>query len=416
MWLLYRFLLGTALLLATPWLLWGRQGHYRPTLAGRLVRDPRPRSAPGSIWIHAVSVGEVGVARTLIDHLPAQPPLLVTTVTPTGQRAAERLLGDRAEIAYLPIDLAGPIRRFLDRHDPGALILVEGDHWPLLLHELHRRGIPVGVANGRVGDRSYSRLLPRPSWVKHLYGNIERFAMQTEDDRQRLLGLGIEAERVATTGNLKFDTPLPARDPSLEATLDGLAAGRPVLVAGSTMEGEDDLVLDAFDRFGGGARGLLVIAPRHPERWSAVGELAAGRFRTQRRSQVTGDPCDVLILDSLGELAALYAVADGAFIGGTLVPTGGHNPIEPARWGTPVAAGPSMFNFREIAERFDDASAWERVPDAEGLAAAWSSWIEAPERARVLGDRARALVEENAGATDRTLDWLSPLLRRTTES
>lgn len=410
-WGLYQIATGAALLLAGPFLLVRRGRHYLPTLGGRLGRAQGEARVTGGLWLHAVSVGEVGVAATLARALPPRVPLLVTTVTPTGQARARSafLLGSRpAEVAYLPFDLGFAVRRFYGRFAPRALVLVEGDYWPLVLREARRRGLPVAVVNGRVGDRSFARLSRLRPLLGPLFSGVDRFGVQTEDDRGRLLALGIPPERITVTGNLKYESPEPPRKPELEDALRTLAGGRPILLAGSTMAGEEEQVLAAHEIAGGGARALLVLAPRHPERWNEVaGRLDSRGLQVIRRSvfPATGSP-DIVLLDSLGELAGLYRLATAAFIGGTLVPTGGHNPLEAARFGVPVAAGPSMHNFREMAEQFDRAAAWRRAAGAHALGEIWKEWLDDPAAAREQGARAARLVEENRGALQRTLEML----------
>src|SRR5688572_11754725 len=344
---LYQLAAGAALFTAGPFLLARRGRHYLPTLAGRLGISATPAPAQaGCLWIHAVSVGEVAVAATLIQALPADLPLVVTTVTPTGQERARKLFGERAEVAYLPFDLGFAVRRFFERFQPRALILVEGDYWPLVLSEAQRRGLPVAVVNGRVGDRSFGRMRKLKPLLTYLFSRVNRFGVQAAEDRDRLAFLGVPAERITVTGNLKYESPEPAAKPDLEEQLRALAGGRPILLAGSTMAGEEEQVLDAFEKMGGGRRALLLIAPRHPERWEEVATLLRSRrINTVRRSGIPEKgTADVVLLDSLGELAGLYRIAAVAFIGGTLVPKGGHNPLEPAQFGIPVAAGPSMSN------------------------------------------------------------------------
>lgn len=418
-WLLYQFLHAALLLVAAPVLLVLRGRHYLPTLPGRLGRRLPPPPAPGGLWIHAVSVGEVGVAATLARELPSSLPLIVTTVTPTGQALARKLFAERrAVVTYLPFDLGISLRPFLERYEPAALVLVEGDYWPLVLRETARREMPVAVVNGRISERSFGRLRRLPPRLRGIFFDVvERFGVQTEDDRRRLRELGIEAGRVAVTGNLKFDTPEPPVLESLEARLRELADGRPILVAGSTMRGEDDPVLDAFVRLGGGERALLVLVPRHPERWDMAERAIAERgLHGLRRSTLdldrtddarTATPrTDVVLLDSMGELASLYRVAAAAFIGGTLVPTGGHNPLEPARFGVPVVVGPSMHNFKEIARLFDAKNAWTRVADAAELAELWKHWLDTPEAALEIGHRGAELIDASRGAAARTVTLL----------
>ena len=411
MWLLYQLATTVALILLSPFLLLGRGGHYLPTVRGRLGLAPPPGPGERPLWIHAVSVGEVGVADTLIQALPSELPLLVTTVTPTGQARARACLGDRATVAYLPFDLGPPVRRLYDRYAPRGLVLVEGDFWPLVLREARRRSLPVMVVNGRVSQRSYRRMRRLRRLLGPLLGPVDRFAVQEVADRRRLEALGVEPARIVETGNLKFDTPAPPPAPEAEELVRRLAGGRPVLLAGSTMAGEEQAALTGLAEAGGGEAALLVLAPRHPERWDEVAQLLARHgVAAVRRSDpaASGRPA-VLLLDSLGELAGLYRMADGAFIGGTLVTTGGHNPLEAARFAVPVAAGPSMENFADIAARFDSERAWLRVANGTELGAVWRRWLAAPEAAAELGERGRRLVEANRGALQRTVELLAPL-------
>lgn len=425
MWKLYQTAMASALLLAAPYLLARRGRHYLTTFPGRLGRF-RGSCQEGALWLHAVSVGEVGVAKTLARALPESLPLLVTTVTPTGQgQARAAFKTPRSTVTYLPFDLRFAVERFFNRFRPAALILVEGDYWPLVLATASRRGVPVAVVNGRLSQRSFPRLrrLQRlsPRLNRAFFSSIQRFGVQTVEDERRLVDLGVASERISTTGNLKYDTPEPSRHPELEATLRRLAAGRSILVAGSTMNGEEKLLLDAFDGCGGGERMLLVLAPRHPERWEGVArELARRRSSWASRSslppetQAPASQTDIVLLDSLGELASLYRLADIAFIGGTLVPTGGHNPLEPARFGVPVLVGPSMDNFQQIAADFTSAKAWCQVHDVAELGDILSSWLDRPELARQTGRRAAELIATGRGALDRTLELLEPLLAQVT--
>jgi 3-deoxy-D-manno-octulosonic-acid transferase len=416
MWLLYQGVMGAALALAGPFLWWSRRHHYARSLTGRLGGGP-PGAGRPSLWIHAVSVGEVGVATTLVQALPKDLPVLLTTITPTGQERAQAALAGRADVAYLPFDLGIPLRRFFSRHRPAALILVEGDYWPLALRFARRRGLPIQVVNGRVSDRAFPRLRRLRRFLRPMFGPIGRFGVQTAADGDRLERLGVPAERLNVTGNLKFEITPPAPRPEVTRWLDQarrVRPGDPVLVAGSTMRGEESLVLDAWEA--SGRRHLVVLAPRHPDRWDEVAqELGRRGLAVDRRSRATHSPqppvaADVWLLDSLGELAGLYALADAAFIGGTLVATGGHNPLEPAAHGVPVAAGPHMHNFREIAERFDEESAWVRAATPAALGDLLRNWADDPVAARALGERGRSLIERHRGALDRTLRQIAPLL------
>jgi len=411
LWILYQIAVGLALLAVAPVLLIRRGRHYGPTIAARLGRrqpDWRPSTGP-TLWLHAVSVGEVGVAASFLRSIPEPPPLLVSTITPTGQSQARQQLAGKATITYLPFDFNFAIRRFFKAYTPGALVLVEGDLWPLILHQAKLRRLPVVVINGRISDRNFRRLKRLRKVVSPLLTPVDCFAMQSGQDRERLLSLGVPEEKIVVTGNLKFDTRTPQRQPELESQIAEAAAGRKVLIAGSTMPSEEAIVLDAFEPLGAENLAMLILAPRHPERWGEVADLIEKRgFRYRRRSQPAdgGSHPSILLLDSLGELASLYRIATAAFIGGTLVDTGGHNAIEAACCGIPIAVGPSMRNFPDLSRVFDEALGWQRVSDAESLSKCWRRWLEQSEEAEAQGRRGARLVELNRGATQRTLTVL----------
>jgi 3-deoxy-D-manno-octulosonic-acid transferase len=412
----YQLATAAALLAAYPFVLARRGSHYLPTLAGRLGKSAGATKVTGGLWLHAVSVRELSIAASLARTLPKHLPLLVTTVTPTGQEMARKLFpldGRLVEVAYLPFELGFAVRRFYDRFAPQALILIEGDYWPLILHEAHRRSLPVAVVNGRVGDKSFVRLRRLRPALGPLFSRINRFGVQAEEDRARLVTLGVAPERITVTGNLIYESSEPPRRPELEAAILSLAAGRPILIAGSTMAGEEEQVLTAHKIIGGGARTLLILAPRHPERWAEVEAFLHTRgIAAIRRStlQAVGvQRPTVLLLDSLGELASLYRLATAIFIGGTLVPTGGQNPLEAVRSGVPVAVGASMHNFREISDRFDRVDAWRRVTDAYTHGEVWKEWLDKPATARDQGARGARVFAENRGALPRTLEMLEGL-------
>lgn len=421
-WWSYQLILGAVLAISAPWVLARRGRHYLQTLLPRLgfpEKGEREVAVPrtGTLWIHAVSVGEVSVAETLTKGLPEAIPLVVSTITPTGQERARKVFRGRASVAYFPFELGFAVRRWFSRFRPEALILVEGDLWPLVLRGARRRGVPIVVVNGRISDRSFPRLRRLRRWLGPLLGPVDFFAMQTTVDRDRLVALGVGADRVAVTGNLKFETALPDRLPALEAAFEALAGDRPILIAGSTMAGEEELVLEAFRRLlDDGTKALLMLVPRHPERWGDVYRLAVARgFAVAKRSEFDQEPAaretEVVLLDSLGELAALYRLAASAFIGGTLVAKGGHNPLESARFGVPTVVGPSMENFREMAGHFDAASAWSRVDSAGSLASTWGRWLDHPGEAAEVGRRGARLIESHRGALEATLAALQPILR-----
>ena len=420
MWFLYQLAMAAGLGVAAPVLLARRGRHYMETLPARLGKLPEARGAR-PLWLHAASVGEVGVAVTLARALPPDLDLVVTTVTPTGQAAAKRLFepltaGCRTVVVtYLPFDLGLLVGRFLDRYAPRALVLFESELWPLLLRDCRRREVPVAVLNARISDRSYGRMKRAGRlYRRFLLDPLGRLGAQSPQDEERLLSLGARPARTSLTGNLKFDTPEPAPVAGLEQALRRLAGDRPILVAGSTMPGEEPIVLDAFERLDREA--MLVLAPRHPERFDDVWrEMEERSLPGMRRSRMTvsGDtaprptsPPRVVLLDSLGELASIYRLASAAFIGGTLVPTGGHNPIEAARFGVPVIVGPSMENFRRIARDFDAADAVTVAGDGGALTRAWRDCLDRPDEAAEQGRRGLAIVDRNRGAVERSVELL----------
>lgn len=417
----YRFLAGAGLLLAAPWYLLRRGKEAWEIYRARAYRSASAKRGPRSLWIHAVSVGEVGVAATFARVLPQELPLLVTTVTPTGQLRARQLLGNRAQVAYLPLECQGAVERFYEREQPRALILVEGDFWPLVLEAATQRKIPIAAINVRLSDRTFRRLLTLKSLAfRYLFSPIERFGVQSELDRERLLGLGVPPDRMTVTGNLKYDAPEASPLPELEEQVRNLAAGRPILIAGSTMPEEEPLVAKAFQSATAQHPAFLLLAPRHPERASAV-EASVEKLglRLVRRSQLghtSGGGLDGLLLDSVGELASLYRTGLAAFVGGTLVPRGGHNPLEPARAGVAIAVGPSLYNFRDLAVAFDRDGAWVRVRDEKELGEVWRRWLQDPKAAQLQGERGRAHVRRGEGAITRTLEFLQPLLDRAFEA
>ena len=307
------------------------------------------------------------------------------------------------------------MNRFFAAVAPRLLLLSEGDYWPLVLREARRRRVPVVVVNGRLSDRAFARQRRLGAINRLFYDPVDLFAMQTADDRDRLVALGVDPAKVVVAGNIKFDALPPPPKPELEAALLKLAGGRPILVAGSTLEGEEAALLDACAQLGRG-RLLLLLAPRHPERWESVEKLIRGRgFTLRRRSDglaAAGDGAapEVVLLDSLGELAALYRLGTVAFVGGTLVAKGGHNPIEPAHFGCPILVGPSMFNFRDIGQRFTEAAAWRQLERPDQLTTALRELLERPDQAAALGARARALLEKNGGAVARTYDLIRPYI------
>ncbi|PWU25672.1 MAG: 3-deoxy-D-manno-octulosonic acid transferase [Candidatus Rokuibacteriota bacterium] len=362
-------------------------------------------------WIHAVSVGEVAAAVPLVQAIRRRWPtfsIVLSTVTPTGARVVGRELADVATHRYFPLDLPGPVRRAVDAVRPSFFIGLETELWPNFLGALHARGIPTMIANGRISDRSFRRYRMARPFVARMLRRVSVFAMQSEEDARRIIDLGAPAERVVVTGNLKADLRADASDTGdgWERLL-GLGRGCSLWVAGSTHRGEEVPVLDAFDllrpRF---PQLRLLVAPRHPERTQEVERLIRERgWRAQRRTVLDGTTDDeaVIILDTVGELATLYRWADVVFIGGSLVPIGGHNMLEPAQRRKPVLFGPHTENFRESAELLLNAGAAVVVNDAAELAREVERMLVNPERSKAMGNAAFRAVAARQGALHETL-------------
>jgi 3-deoxy-D-manno-octulosonic-acid transferase len=377
-----------------------------------------------SIWIHAVSVGEALTARALAADLKARYPrlrLFVSTTTIAGQQVARRSLPNADAIFYFPFDWGFIVKRTLNLVRPRMFVMMETEIWPNLLRLCRKRGVRTVVVNGRISSRSYPRYrLVRP-FFRRVLTDVDRFCMQSDESARRLVDLGADPSRVMVTGSLKFDSlELP------QATVHGkprervlrffrLSPSRTVIVAGSTMRGEESAVLRAFARIKAVMpSALLILAPRSPERFAEAERLArdAG-FVTIRRSELPIDAeprADVVVLDSIGELAQLYQLATAVFVGGSLADHGGHNILEPAIFGKPVVFGPHMQNFKEIADAFLTNDAAIRVQSERELDAALLALVTDPVRRAGLGAAARALVEANRGAKTKTLQIIADLL------
>ncbi|HCL53853.1 UNVERIFIED_ORG: 3-deoxy-D-manno-octulosonic-acid transferase [Pseudomonas parafulva] len=379
-----------------------------------------PTMRKGGIWVHAVSVGESIAAAPMVRALlKAYPelPITLTCMTPTGSERIGALFADepRVQHCYLPYDLPWAAGRFLDHVQPRLGVIMETELWPNHIHQCARRGIPVALANARLSERSargYGRFarLTRP-----MLAEMSLIAAQTEVEAQRFLALGARAACVQVTGSIKFDLKIDEQlVPRAQALRQQWAAtSRPVWIAASTHDGEDALILQAHQQLlqvHGDA--LLILVPRHPERFDAVHAICSQQFATVRRS--TGLPVlaqtQVLLGDTMGELLFLYALADMAFVGGSLVPTGGHNPLEPAALALPVLMGPHVFNFLEISAMLREAGALQQVDDAQGLAGAVQRLVELPQDARRMGEAGRAVMRANQGALQRLLKGLGRLM------
>lgn len=429
MYLLYNLALAAGLVVSAPWWLWRgwRDGKYLDSLGQRFgLRLPeRPGSGP-LVWVHAVSVGEALAARPLLagvrDRLPDHR-VVVSTTTRTGQGVARSFGALVDGVLYCPLDLSWSVGRVLDALRPAALVVMETELWPSLLREARRRGVKTMMANGRISATSASRYARVGAFTRRVLGQLDVLCMQDEASAARARDLGADPARVRVTGNLKFDAVAPAGEPDA-ALADWLAwldqGGLRWLVAASTLAGEEAIVLDAYALVRAHVPDArLLVAARHPERFDEVTALAAGRgWRVVRRTAIARAAAsvpapaevDVVVLDTIGELARVFAHAEAAFVGGSLVDAGGHNVLEPAWFGTPVVTGPSMHNFRALADLFAARGARVEVRDAEGLAGTWIEWLTNPEARRAAGRAAFDAARAQDGATLRTLDALVALL------
>jgi 3-deoxy-D-manno-octulosonic-acid transferase len=389
---------------------------YRERWRERLGFVQAP-SEPGCIWLHAVSVGEVQAVAPLIRQLLASSalPLVITTTTPTGAQRVRELFGEEVRHYFAPFDAPFIVRRFFARLRPRLLILVETEIWPNLIHAAHASGIPSLLANARLSVRSARRYHRFAGLTCETLRKITLIAPHGEADAQRFCALGARKSQVEVTGSIKFDIRLPAslRERS-EVLRREWGTERPVWLAASTHEGEDEQVLAAHREVKTAIPGsLLVLVPRHPERFDQVAELIqAGGFHCVRRSarRACGADIDVFLGDSMGELTLFMGAADVAFIGGSLVPHGGHNMLEAAAQGVPVLLGPHMFNFAEISELFLGRQAALQVNTSAELAGVLIRWLgDASERSQ-FGERGRELVERNRGALQRLLGLVNRLM------
>ena len=398
------------------WRGWRNREYWR-RWGERFGRFPSPEmNSP--IWIHAVSVGEVRAAQPLVREIkqrwPAIP-LLVTTTTPTGSEQVKALFGESVLHTYLPYDLPGPVKRFLDGAQPRLALIMETELWPNLFHGCASRKIPIIIANARLSARSLRGYRRVSSLIRETLRSIHLVAAQGEQDAERFRQLGMEADRIRVTGSMKFDQPLPEGLQKHAGELRRrLGEKRMLWIAASTHQGEEEQILDALRQVRREHPDcLLMLVPRHPERFGRVAELCSrAGFRVVRRS--SGRPCDqdvdIFLGDTMGELMLFYAASDVAFVGGSLVPTGGHNMLEPAALGKPVIAGPHLFNFTEIAAAMERAGALCRVADGAELAEVTSRLLSSPEERAGMGEAGRRLVQQNRGALQRVLDLVRPCL------
>ncbi len=440
MYFFYRILTAAGMFLLAPYyaLRGWRRGEPSSELGERLgsvpsqiiARAAASRAAngpaPGAIWIHAVSVGEVLAARPLAEGLRLRFPgqaVFVSTTTETGQRLARERLQSVDGIFYFPLDWIVPVRRALRSIHPALVIVMETEIWPNFLREARRLGIPVIFANARISEKSFARFKRWEfligEFFKQTLQDAELFLAQTPEDAARLREMGAPEERVEVTGNLKYDGEPPAAS-RFGAWLENQIRAQerwPVFVAGSVVAEEEEAILAAYDIVQRQWRhALLVLAPRKPDRFDSAAAIAAvGGWNVVRRSRLDvaaplDENADVLVLDSIGELAGLYALADAVFVGGSLVPAGGHNILEPAWFSKPPVFGRSMENFRDMAAQFLVAKAGVEVSSGQQLGKVWVQLVEDNALRERMGQSARALSERNRGATARSLDRIAAIL------
>ena len=381
------------------WQRWTERFGFGPTL------DTQPH-----LWIHAVSMGEVQAAVPLIQALQTRfphQPLLMTTMTPTGSQRVHELFGDKVEHVYLPYDLPDAIARFLNRFQPQWLILMETELWPNLLHACQQRAIPVILANARLSARSAAGYQRIASVTYPMLRSLTAIAAQTQVDANRFIQLGMPPAKIVVTGSLKFESRLPPDFSQTAATLrHQWGQQRPVWIAASTHEGEETAVLDAFVTLQlKWPELLLVLVPRHPERFNRVTTLCQQRgFKVARRSQdEVNSQTAIYVGDTMGELPLLYAACDIAFVGGSLVPIGGHNLLEPAAVGLPVIMGPEVFECAEICRQLIEVQAAHQIQQASQLANAVQTYLSDPILKKQTGANGRLFVEQNRGTLERLL-------------
>jgi len=411
-----------------------RSGKYVTGLRQRLGKLPAiNRSGKQVIWLHCVSVGETQAAQSLVRALRTKFPnhcLVVSTTTVTGQQVARKIFAnDAALVFYFPIDLAWVVRRVLRAVEPSAVLIMETELWPRLLRECRARAIPVALLNGRISETSFRRYQMIRPFMRRMLEGLTIALMQSEKDAARIRDLGLPSKRIGLPGNLKFDSAETAIDERVTAELRerfGFDGTRPLIVAASTHAPEERITIEALKQMNSdqSSRARLLIAPRHPERFGEVASLLAdsgltwSRRSGERREHDTG--CDVVLLDTVGELRAVYPLAQIVFVGGSIGAHGGHNMLEPAATGACVITGPHTANFAAITKALLDEEALIQLPEASvsdaptQLASVFNELISAQGRRGEMGRRAREVCHQNAGATERTMKMLSPILSRPT--
>ncbi len=434
MYFLYSALTAIAMVLLAPYfVLQGlRRGKYIGNFRERMGYLPeslaRNLRNGGAIWVHAVSVGEVLASKPVVDGLRQRFPersIFVSTTTATGQQLARDRIQSASGVFYFPFDWRAPVRRAFGTVRPALVVILETEIWPNFMREAERASVPVVFVNSRISDRSIRRFRRFRRLIEPLFrralSHAELFLAQSGEDAKRLEEMGASEEKVEVTGNLKYDIEPPGLSPFGKWLAEQVAHQErwPVFVAGSVVEGEEEAVLAAYDVVQRQWRhALLVLAPRKPQRFDAAEALVKERgWSVVRRSKVNmgaslDENCDVLILDSIGELAGIYSLGDAVFVGGSLVNSGGHNILEPAWFGKPPVYGPSMQNFREIAAKFSSTGAGTQVRSGQQLGKAWAELITNSAKRERMGQKARALVESNRGATARSLERIVAVLEQ----
>lgn len=371
-----------------------------------------PRAEGKVVWVHAVSVGETIAAGPMVRRLLARDPditILMTAMTDTGLAQAKKMFGDQVQYAYAPYDTPGSIRRFLKRARPRILVIMETEIWPNMIRQCRALNVPIFLINARLSERSargYERIR---SLALPVMRSISWVAAQAEKDAERFCRIGVTPSKVAVTGSVKFDVDIPESVRQASLALREELADRIVWIAGSTHEGEDVQLLEAHRKvLATHPKTLLIIVPRHPERFESVADqIEKAGFKAARRSQVAQPgSAQVYLGDTMGELMMLYGASDMAFVGGSLIERGGHNPLEPAAWGIPVFSGPHVFNFETIYDRLLDDSGVKLVANAEELATHIVALIDDAEERKAIGDRALAVVEKNRGALGKVVDGI----------
>ncbi|HET9693258.1 MAG TPA: lipid IV(A) 3-deoxy-D-manno-octulosonic acid transferase [Steroidobacteraceae bacterium] len=391
---------------------------HRGRVRQRLGYVERARSGDGAVWVHAVSVGEVQAAAALVQALQRRHPglpIVVSTVTPTGAQRARALFGDAVQHCYLPYDLPGAVRRFLGRIAPRVAVILETEIWPTLYAELGRRGIPLVLGSARLSARSVERYRRMPALLRETLARDVVIGAQTEVDAERFCTIGAARSSVRVTGNVKYDLQIPvAQVEAGRALRRRWGDGRPVWIAGSTHDGEEEAALAAHallrQRH---PTALLLLVPRHPPRFEAVRSLLHQRdvrFAQRSAGDLPATADEVFLIDTIGELQMLYAASDVAFVGGSLVPIGGHSLLEPAVLGLPILSGPHTHNGPDIATLLEQAGALKLVASREALAQSLLEWFDAPAAAREAGERGRRAVAANRGSVDRLVALIEPLL------